>query len=65
MTNYVDARATKIERGRATITWAPVAGLSGLLVGIGEETFAVLHRPLRSTELSLRDDRLQAIVEWD
>ncbi|MFZ5446774.1 MAG: DUF2378 family protein [Myxococcota bacterium] len=65
VTNYVRTRLVSLEKGRAVLTYEPMAGLAGFVLGMGVETFTQLHRQPLRVEVREEGDVVHALVEWD
>lgn len=67
ITNYLDVKVIEQQARSASVSFTPVDGLSGLLLGIAQASGNLLERPGQSTSVTLVtdvDDRAVMRFEW-
>ncbi len=66
LNNYVDARLLEHHAGSARVSFSPVEGLTGLLLGINQESGVLLSSNKRRTRVTLdSDDGTQALMRFE
>lgn len=66
LTNYLDARLLEKGIGRARVSFSPVEGLTGFILGINQESGALLANAGQTTKVSvLSDDGVEALMQFE
>jgi uncharacterized protein (TIGR02265 family) len=66
LTNYLDARLLEKRAGYGRVSFSPVEGLAGLLLGINQETGVLLSSPGMHTHVSLlSNDGTEAVLQFE
>lgn len=66
LTNYLDARLLEKGVGEARVSFSPVEGLTGFLLGINQESGALLSPANETTRVSvLSDDGVEALMKFE
>lgn len=66
LTNYLDARLLEKNPGSARVSFSPVEGLTGLLLGINQESGVLLSGEKLSTHVTLiSDDGVEAFLRFE
>ena len=66
LTNYLDARLLEQRVGSARVSFSPVEGLTGLLLGINQESGVLLSSAKRRTNVTLEsDDGTAALMRFE
>ncbi len=66
LTNYLDARLLEQQVGSARVSFSPVEGLTGLLLGINQESGVLLSSAKQRTNVTVEsDDGSEALMRFE